>query len=109
MLSFGMGIRHVQSTLPGLVYALLSGLNSGTVGLIALAAVQLGERAIVGRMTRLIVCASACIGMLYKGTFNVDIESELSLVVLSLYTHHIRDLDGNLGYTQVTGCLRATP
>ena len=108
MLSIGLGIRHVQNTLPGIIDALLSGLNSATVGLIALAGVQLSERAIIGNMTRLIVCASACIGMLYKCTFNVAIESKLSVVVLSLYTRHIRSLDGNLGYTHVSECLRAS-
>ena len=67
MLAIGLGIRNVKATLPSLVYALLSGFNSATVGLVALAGVQLAERAIVSNMTRIIVCASACIGMLYKG------------------------------------------
>ena len=67
MLSIGLGIRNIQTTLPGLVYALLSGLNSATVGLIVLAGIQLSERAIIGNMTRLIVCVSACICVLYKG------------------------------------------
>jgi len=69
MLEIGLGVRNVQTTLPSLIYALLSGLNSATVGLIALAGVRLSERAITGNMTRLLVCASACVAMLYKGKF----------------------------------------
>lgn len=67
MLAIGLGIRNVQATVPPLVYALLSGFNSATVGLIGLAAYQLAGRAIVCNMTRLIVCVTACAGMLYRG------------------------------------------
>lgn len=72
MLEIGVGIRNVETTLPGIVYASLSGLNSATVGLIALAAVQLSERVITGNMTRLLVCAIACIAMLYKCKLSGD-------------------------------------
>jgi chromate transport protein ChrA len=67
MFSIALGIRNIQSQLPDLVYALLSGLNAATVGLIALAAVQLSERAITNKMTRLIICSTACAGLLYTG------------------------------------------
>ena len=67
MLGIALGIRNISSQLPDLVYALLSGLNAATVGLIALAAVQLSERQITNHMTRLIICVTACVGLLYRG------------------------------------------
>jgi len=66
MFGVGMGIRNVQAELPSLVYALLSGLNAATVGLIAVAAVQLAERAITNKMERLIIASTGCIGILYQ-------------------------------------------
>ena len=66
MFGVALGIRNVQTQLPRLVYALLSGLNAATVGLIALAAVQLSERAITNKMERLIVAATGCVGILYQ-------------------------------------------
>jgi hypothetical protein len=83
MLGVGLGIRRVQTTLPNLVYALLSGLNSATVGLIALAGVQLAERAIINKMTLLIVCSTGCIGGLYRGKFQSS--SKISLPALWYY------------------------
>ena len=68
MLAVGLGIRNIQVSLPGLVYALLSGLNSATVGLIALAGIQLSQRSISGNMHRFIVCSVGSIGMLYRCT-----------------------------------------
>src|SRR5271169_3295022 len=67
MLGIARGIRNIQSQLPDLVYALLSGLNAATVGLIAIAAVQPSEIAITDKMTRFIICVSACVGLLYTG------------------------------------------
>jgi hypothetical protein len=67
MLAVAVGINNIQTQLPDIVYALLSGLNSATVGLIALAGVQLSERAITNQVTRFIVCMTACVGMLYQG------------------------------------------
>lgn len=67
MLGVALGIRNIQSQLPDLVYALLSGLNAATVGLIALAAVQLSERAITDKMTRFLICVTGSVGMLYTG------------------------------------------
>jgi chromate transport protein ChrA len=40
MYGLSLGIQQIKDTLPNLVYALLSGLNAATVGIIALAAVQ---------------------------------------------------------------------
>jgi chromate transport protein ChrA len=48
------------------VYALLSGLNAAVVGIIALAAVQLAEKAITDRITRILVFLGATAGLLYN-------------------------------------------
>jgi hypothetical protein len=66
MYALAIGISHVSNTLPLPVYALLSGLNAGTVGVIAFAAVQLATKAITDPLSRLIVVFSACAGMCYN-------------------------------------------
>jgi chromate transport protein ChrA len=48
------------------VYALLSGLNSATVGIIALAAVQLSQKAITDKLSRILVFFGATAGLLYN-------------------------------------------
>lgn len=40
MYGLSLGVQQIGDTLPDIVYALLSGLNASTVGIIALAAVQ---------------------------------------------------------------------
>ncbi|KAJ4353831.1 uncharacterized protein N0V89_005561 [Didymosphaeria variabile] len=52
--------------LPPIVYALLSGMNASTVGIVALAAVQLAEKAIKDRITRILVIFGACAGLCYN-------------------------------------------
>jgi len=42
MYGLSLGVEHMNSVLPSPVYALLSGLNASTVGIVALAAVQVG-------------------------------------------------------------------
>ncbi|KAJ9627093.1 hypothetical protein H2203_003554 [Taxawa tesnikishii (nom. ined.)] len=49
MYGLSLGIERAESALPAPAYALLSGLNAATVGIIALAAVQLAEKAITDR------------------------------------------------------------
>jgi len=66
MYGLSIGVSNIQEGLPRAVYALLSGLNSATVGIIALAAVQLSEKAITDKMTRILVFLGAAAGMLYN-------------------------------------------
>lgn len=66
MYGLSTGVSHVGTTLPSPVYALLSGLNASTVGIIALAAVQLSETAITDKLTRILVFFGAAAGMLYN-------------------------------------------
>lgn len=66
MYGVSVGVSNIGQSLPRAVYALLSGLNSATVGIIALAAVQLAEKAITDRLTRVLVFLGAAAGMLYN-------------------------------------------
>lgn len=66
MYGLSVGISKVSDTLPRPAYALLSGLNAGTVGIIALAAVQLAQKAITDKVTRIVVFLSATAGLLYN-------------------------------------------
>ena len=65
MYSLSVGISRVGSTLPEPVYSLLSGLNAATVGIIALAAVNLAGRAITDKLTLILVFLGGALGMLY--------------------------------------------
>lgn len=66
MFALALGVQRIDEVLPNPVYALLSGLNASTVGIIALAAVQLAEKAIKDRLTRLLVILGACAGLCYN-------------------------------------------
>ncbi|KAI9151557.1 transporter [Paramyrothecium foliicola] len=66
MFGLSVGVASVGDTLPRPVYALLSGLNSATVGIIALAAVELSDKAVTDKLTTAIVFLTASAGMLYQ-------------------------------------------
>lgn len=66
MYALSLGVQRIDETLPAPVYALLSGLNASTVGIIALAAVQLAEKAIRDRISRILVIFGACAGLCYS-------------------------------------------
>ncbi|KAK5663760.1 hypothetical protein OQA88_4191 [Cercophora sp. LCS_1] len=66
MLGLAIGVSNIGESLPGPVYALLSGLNAATVGIIALAAVQLAQKAITDKLTRVLVFLGAAAGLLYN-------------------------------------------
>lgn len=65
MFGLALGIARVGDTLPAPVYYLLSGLNSATVGLIALAGMQLSVRAITDSLSRTVLIVTACAGLCY--------------------------------------------
>ncbi|KFY97239.1 hypothetical protein V498_02170 [Pseudogymnoascus sp. VKM F-4517 (FW-2822)] len=64
--ALAVGVSKIDDTLPAPVYALLSGLNAATVGIIALAAVQLSQKAITDKLTRILVFLGGSAGMLYN-------------------------------------------
>lgn len=66
MYALSLGVQKMPDKLPPIVYALLSGMNASTVGIIALAAVQLAEKAIKDRITRILVIFGACAGLCYN-------------------------------------------
>jgi chromate transport protein ChrA len=66
MYGLSLGVQKMPERLPPIVYALLSGMNASTVGIIALAAVQLAEKAIKDRLTRILVIFGACAGLCYN-------------------------------------------
>jgi chromate transport protein ChrA len=66
MFGLSVGVSNIGDTLPRAVYALLSGLNAATVGVIALAAVELSNKAITDQTTRLVLSLTAMAGMLYN-------------------------------------------
>ncbi|KAJ3570026.1 hypothetical protein NPX13_g5876 [Xylaria arbuscula] len=65
MLGLCIGVSNVGETLPRAVYALLTGLNASVVGLIALAATQLSQKAITDDVTRCLVFLGGAAGILY--------------------------------------------
>ena len=66
MFGLSVGIFNIGSTLPRAVYALLSGLNGATVGIIAYAAVELSSGAITDKLTRILVFLTGAAGLLYN-------------------------------------------
>ncbi|KAL4972873.1 chromate transporter-domain-containing protein [Aspergillus desertorum] len=66
MYALSAGVQRIEETLPAPVYALLSGLNASTVGIITLAAVQLAEKAIRDKISRILVIFGACAGLCYS-------------------------------------------
>ncbi|KAJ5824755.1 hypothetical protein N7447_007095 [Penicillium robsamsonii] len=66
MYALSLGVQNMSETLPKPVYSLLSGLNASTVGIVALAAVQLAEKAIRDKLSRILVIFGACAGLCYN-------------------------------------------
>ncbi|KAK6384404.1 hypothetical protein LTS17_001967 [Exophiala oligosperma] len=66
MYVLSLGMSNVGDNLPAPAYALLSGLNAATVGVIALAAVQLSQKTITDKVSRILVFLGATAGMLYN-------------------------------------------
>ncbi|PWW76196.1 hypothetical protein C7212DRAFT_363442, partial [Tuber magnatum] len=66
MFALALGVERIGEVLPNPVYALLSGLNASTVGIIAVAAVQLAEKSITDPLTRMLVILGACAGLPYN-------------------------------------------
>ena len=81
MYGLSVGISRVGEVLPGLVYALLSGINAAIVGIIALAAVQLAQKAITDKLTRILVFLGATAGMPYNALWYFPLLTFLAGVV----------------------------
>lgn len=66
MYGLSIGISNIQETLPRAVYAILSGLNAATVGVIALAAVELSTKTVTDEFSRIVLFLSACAALMYS-------------------------------------------
>ncbi|KAK4032048.1 chromate transporter-domain-containing protein [Parachaetomium inaequale] len=85
MYGLSIGVSSIDDTLPRPVYALLSGLNSATVGVIALAAVELSDKAITDKLSRLIVFFAAAAGMLYNALWYFPVLMVVSGIASIVY------------------------
>lgn len=65
MVAVGVGVSSIPDQLPGPVLSLFTGLNAAAVGLIALAAFQLGSAAGTDRITIALVWLAASFGICY--------------------------------------------
>lgn len=81
MYALALGVQRVDTVLPDPVYALLSGLNSAVVGVIALAAVQLARKAITDKVTRLLVLFGGGAGLCYNALWYFPVLVVISGVV----------------------------
>lgn len=66
MYGFSLGVQRMSENLPKLLYALLSGVNAATVGIIALASVQLARKAITDPLMRILVAFGGCAGLCFN-------------------------------------------
>ncbi|KAF2420701.1 putative chromate ion transporter [Tothia fuscella] len=90
MYSLSLGVQRISEVLPLPVYALLSGLNASTVGIIALAAVQLAEKAIKDDITRILVVFGACAGVCYNALWYFPILMVIGGLTTFLWDGHLK-------------------
>ena len=92
MYGLAIGVSNIGESLPRPAYALLSGLNASTVGVIALAAVQLSEKAITDKLTRILVFLGAAAGMLFNALWYFPLL--MFLAGMATIVHDLRWLHG---------------
>jgi chromate transport protein ChrA len=85
MFGLAIGVSHIGESLPAAVYALLSGLNAATVGIIALAAVELARKAISDRLTRALVFLCAAVGLLFNALWYFPVLMAAAGLVTVIY------------------------
>ncbi|KAL2142643.1 hypothetical protein VTI28DRAFT_857 [Corynascus sepedonium] len=85
MFGLAIGVSNIGETLPRAVYALLSGLNAATVGIIALAGVQLAQKAITDKLTRLLVFLGAAAGLLYNALWYFPLLMLIAGIIAVVY------------------------
>lgn len=89
MYGLAIGVSNIGERLPRAVYALLSGLNSATVGLIAQAAVELSDKAITDKLTRILVFLGASAGMLYTALWYFPLLMAISGITAVLFDFRV--------------------
>lgn len=88
MYGLSLGVSNIDENLPRVAYALLSGVNAATVGIIAQAAVQLSEKAITDKMTRMLVFLGAVAGLMYNALWYFPLL--MVLAALATVVHDFR-------------------
>lgn len=106
MYGLSLGVSSMGASLPRVAYAVLSGLNAATVGVIALAAVQLSEKAVTDRLMRALVFLGAAAGMLYNALWYFPLL--MALAGLAAVVHDFRWLHGPAGVV-AAAVRRVTP
>ncbi|KAJ2931703.1 hypothetical protein H1R20_g5526, partial [Candolleomyces eurysporus] len=96
MYGLALGVQRIDDVLPDPVYALLSGLNAATVGIIALAAVQLARKAITDKLTRLLVVFGGGAGLCYNALWYFPVLIIIAGVVTVLWDRWVRRLVARL-------------
>jgi chromate transport protein ChrA len=94
MYALSLGVQKMPDRLPPIVYALLSGMNASTVGVIALAAVQLADKAIGDRVTRILVIFGACAGICYNAIWFFPVIIAVGGLVTALWDIWLRQKVG---------------
>ncbi|XXH03495.1 hypothetical protein Hte_009900 [Hypoxylon texense] len=88
MYGLSVGISSIQGTLPRVVYAFLSGLNAATVGVIALAAVEMSTKAITDEFSRIVLFINASAALLYSAPWYLPVLIVISGCVTIVYDFH---------------------
>lgn len=94
MYALSLGVQRINEILPLPLCALLSGLNTSTVGIVALSAVQLAEKAIEDKLTRLLGLFEACAGLF----LTMHCGSSLCLCLLAVSSASSGGLDEPKGW-----------
>lgn len=87
MYGISIAVSHIGDTIPSQAYALLSGLNSATVGIVLLAAVQLSQKSITDKVTRILVFLGASAGLLYNALWYFPLLMFLAGCVTVVYDY----------------------
>ncbi|KAK9240705.1 chromate transporter-domain-containing protein [Lipomyces kononenkoae] len=87
MFVLALGVGRIGNNLPGPVYALLSGLNAATVGVIFVAAIQLSNKAITDKLSLALIFLGGAAGVVYTALWYFPV-----LMVLGGITAVIYDL-----------------
>jgi hypothetical protein len=96
MFALSLGVRRINEVLPSIAYAVLSGLNASTVGIVALAAVQLAEKAIKDKLSRILVIGGACAGLCYNSLWYFPTIVVIGGLITVLWDCYLRQKVGKL-------------
>ena len=87
MYGLSIAVSRIGETVPSQAYALLSGLNAATVGIVLLAAVQLSQKSITDKVTRILVFLGASAGLLYNALWYFPLLMFLAGCVTVVYDY----------------------